>query len=415
MPIVGGGSIIPGDGGIAPTVDDTRSGGGGGVSPITFDVNPTYGDPFTLESSESSFEVQLINSNQTIAAGVELSFSNTSLQALTTPDFGSADAPSFVLDPGATRQIVIERGPGAPAPGSATPINCTISYTLSNGQTTAYTNDIVVEAVPASMHNSIISLLASNYGAGTLPTLEYRFFNSQNSGSAGSTYDLNKQNSVTFNQNSTAYTGFEGYCQVTDRYSRAVTNSGLSSTPYDISVSNTTAIIAVSPYAYYSGTGESHMSGQSNQPFSLDMVTNNGNNPATAPYVSVTASTGSVTTSLGTGYSNTVQSNSEQIAFRKIDGNGNNVANDNPFLMAVTNTGTGLIVRWKQKGHGSGFSYRNVGAPGTLSATTHALLVVGDDYIYTRSARSLRYLYWAFIPHALTDAEFEQLTLVADM
>ena len=196
MPIVGGGSIIPGDGGIAPTVDDTRSGGGGsgGVSPITFDVNPGYGDPYTLESSEASFTVQLINSNQTIAAGVELSFSNTSLQALTTPDFGSADVPSFLLDPGGSRTIVIERGPGAPAPGSATPINCTISYTLSNGQT-AYTNDIVVEAVPESIHDSIISLLESTYGAGTLPTLEYRFFNSQNSGSAGSTYDLNNQKS----------------------------------------------------------------------------------------------------------------------------------------------------------------------------------------------------------------------------
>ena len=169
MPIIGGGSIIPGDGGIAPTTDDTRSGGGGGgggqgTSPIVFDVSPTFGQPYELEGTESEIEIRLENSNATIAAGVELSFDNTSLKMKDPPDFGTVDAPSYALSPGEVRFVHAVRGSSAPLFGGNSVSN-TISYILSNGQTSQFSSDIVVHP----------TTLVSGYLSSLVPTSGMRF------------------------------------------------------------------------------------------------------------------------------------------------------------------------------------------------------------------------------------------------
>lgn len=210
-----------------------------GPSPILFDVNPVYGEKHTLERSEEFFNIRLINSNSNVAAGVALSFSNTSLKVdisdpSSIPESGDENNPSYVIPPYSPsnqfRDIKIIRGSGAPTGedenGDPNTVNCSISYTLSNNEVVEYTTAFIVESappIPSEVHE-IIRYFADPI----IPSYEFKYDgNFNNTGSIGG---LSSASSLQATP-STDYQGFVGYAETTSGSSRHhINNVSYSST-----------------------------------------------------------------------------------------------------------------------------------------------------------------------------------------
>ena len=179
-------------------------GSGGALQEPSFDVNPAYGDgDWELEGTERDIQIYLINSADA-PLGVTLSFSGDILEAVNF-DSGSASSPSFVVPPtggGANTQraVTLRRGSGAPSSGNPS-LDCSVSFTLADGSTSPFTQQITVH--PFFLVHEVVEAIAT-------PKIEYLFETLSNSGSAGSTYDLQASGSNFTVQADATAQGFTG-------------------------------------------------------------------------------------------------------------------------------------------------------------------------------------------------------------
>ena len=124
----------------------TRFSGGGGGGGVTA---PSIQSGLTFAEEDSVLSINLVNNDADNPAALDLSFSDSILKApLGAFDNGTATSPSYVLEPGETRAISLERDIGTPAYGDA-PVSCTISALLADGSTSV-TSVTVEGATPVT-------------------------------------------------------------------------------------------------------------------------------------------------------------------------------------------------------------------------------------------------------------------------
>ncbi len=213
MPIIGGGSIIPGDGGIAPTTDDTRSGGGGGGANDP-SIDPTIdAADLTINGTEVTTRVELTNSGST-PASVELSFSSLTAGGETLlvglePDDGTPTSPTYVIDPDTDIKIItLARGDLTPSSPSSPE---TVTFTSNAGalpQPIAYT----VEPLSSQVHELIRA-----FSAPVIPSYEFKYDgNFVNTGSIGGTSTASSMTATSLpTPEGLSYAGFVGYGETT--------------------------------------------------------------------------------------------------------------------------------------------------------------------------------------------------------
>lgn len=118
----------------------TRFSGGGGGGGI---IAPSIQSGLTFLEADTVLSINLVNNDTNNPAALDLSFSDSILKApLDSFDNGTTTSPSYVLEPGETRAITLERDIGTPGYGD-TPASCTISALLADGSTS--TTSVTVE------------------------------------------------------------------------------------------------------------------------------------------------------------------------------------------------------------------------------------------------------------------------------
>lgn len=124
----------------------TRFSGGGGGSGVTA---PSIQSGLTFVEEDSVLSINLVNNDADNPAALDLSFSDSILKApLDSFDNGTTTSPSYVLEPGETRAITLERDTGSPSYGDAAS-SCTISALLADGSTSV-TSVTVEGAAPST-------------------------------------------------------------------------------------------------------------------------------------------------------------------------------------------------------------------------------------------------------------------------
>jgi len=190
-------------------------GGGGGVTAPSLEFGSL------LESSETALVFEIVNLDALNPAVVELAFTLSALEAASWDD-GTADSPSFGLDPASTREILFVRGSGAPEPGEDA-VEETITATLADGSTVTALVDVEAAA-------GVFKGIMADLGDG--PTLEF-LFNEVRSGSpahwpmnkgsltgGGPTYFWDAQLNGGAAMTTESLDDFDGYAQMGDYNSR---------------------------------------------------------------------------------------------------------------------------------------------------------------------------------------------------
>lgn len=359
----------------------TSGTGGGGTSPISFDVNPEYGEVHTLEGVEAFFSIELTNSNLTVAAGVELSFSNTALRVDTSdpntnPESGTENNPSYIIEPNSTRTIKIIRGPGAPSLGDPD-ATCTISYTLSNGETVEYNTQITIEGL--SSFDGFLRALTGDIN----PTTEFLFNGDfSNTGDNGDVYTAS---GLTATATTSEVTGLYGFTETgaTD-YLRSTTANITDLTRksgQDRSWVHIFSLTGASSNAYYTTPIPRYGQGR---------IINSGG--------FATMYTGP-NYRLDSSHSHSINTNST--------GLDTTTSND---LIAIISTwdGSGNLTHyWKKMGDGSGYSY----APRT-GISDESDLASGTNYAvgYTsNSATNVKFRYIAHVDYKFSASDINSI------
>ncbi len=190
----------------------------------------------------------------------------------------------------------------------------------------------------------------------------------------------------------------EGYAVSTSGDEKYAYISSVNLSDIDIRVANRTVVIVLDPLSgifqfYMSGVS---LSGLVPRYWYMTRVTSTNEIRVEIPSAAST-----ITVDLDTTHSHSSVANSEAIDL----GSANN-----PILIALTNPGAGqdLILRWKQKGHGSGFSYLTSTAPTTTLSSAGVFVPMGTNRPYNNTY-NLRYLYWGMSDYAISDSDFSDL------
>ena len=369
-----------------------------GVADVQFDVNPNYGDTFVLNSEESSITLRLTNSDSAPAA-ISLSFGNNALK-VTSFDTGTETNPSYVINGGSYRDVDVIRGAGAPTPGAPNSgtINCTISYTLADGTVSEKTDYIEVK-------NAIFDDFSLGVRSIAIPTQEYKFEGNFNNTGTGDT----PSSGTTFR--------FETVSDSTDRAKFV----GYTHTPNPSTNARVERTLDVGEWIAGSGQSRSWIFAWSNT-----AQLNNGRN-LTDFYDNESiayGALGSTTANMTFAKDGTIINLNSTHSHCTVDSSGTPTittsasetllsSTNDLSLIAVSWDGSGTFTyRWKQVGHGAGFSFKEVtGQTADTDSGDQTIQIVGDNGDCVYGDFRMRNL--SIIDHELTHAEFNLLSLVA--
>ena len=379
--------------------------GGGALEDPTLEVGVSFG------ASDPDKAYLLKNNDAINPAVVELAFTHSTIKAKTF-DHGTAESPSFALDPNptllATRPITFERGAGAPV-YPAPPITETITATLADGSTV--TQDMTVHAI---VNLDVWEIITQDL---TQPLLEYRF-DTLRSGRIKSEGSLLGDNSTYFfdgtlytgssshpwTQTASAlYDGFTGYIEPGHQASMIYTRGGWSQDPSLLGRdADRTMVIAVTPLGAVTGT----------------YIMAYGIAAVLLPWGSLGPSSGVLhysTFGSGSAWSleSTQAGTSHSISGPAEDADVSASSTGNTILIAWTynNTTSTSTVRWKQKGHAAGHSIYTL-----AGHTSHS--ISGDyarwlGYYANNSAQNLRYNYFGIVDGLMTGTTFDNMCAMA--
>ena len=366
--------------------------GGGALADPTLEVGVSFGAPDTDKA-------YLLKNNDAVnPAVVELAFTHSAIKAKTF-DHGTAESPSFALDPNpslsATRAITFERGAGAPV-YPAGPITETITATLADGSTV--TQDMTVHALETFM-----GLVTNFLGQ---PLIEYRMDADvgallKDYGSLG--YHAEKSHVGSFDPNISAlYPGFTGYTQSFYTSACLITNNS-SVQPSDVLSrdASRTVILALTPLT----GGVPGVTTLFSTP--LASTYSWGDLRRSGSVLRYNGFSGLSAWSLESTQAGTSHSISGPAEDTDISASGA----DKTILIAWSYDVSGLgtsTVRWKQKGHSAGHSlYTATPHTAVSDASTAPGRWLG--YYSGYSPQNVRYNYYAIADGILSESEFDAL------
>lgn len=352
--------------------------------------DPTYpSSPITFDGTTSTQTFTLTNSGDT-PASVELSFSSLSggqtLLIGQNYDQGTDTSPTYVVDPDTgTRTVTLARGALTPSSPSSSEV---VTLTSNAG---VLPQTITCTVIPLASFDGAVR---DNVGT---PTHEAVFENFTNTGSHGGTFGTSGSFAITASSEEPAFKG----------YGIPGSNGRLIQSSVDRSTWNRKS--GVTRSWIWAWTNTQNMSG--NRPFILDVLFGTNYGP------------GNVWTNSGTPFEvffvNPSFNCTTAHSHRATDGtitSGSEVlsatVNSMNVLAATWDGSGGITYRWKQAGHGSGFSF------GTLSgvaAETSTALVTTYFAGYFNPADSMKVRYVGVIDGNITHDVFQTLTETAGL
>ena len=363
------------------TIIADGTGGGGNdptitVSSLTFD-DTTSTQTFTLTNNGST------------PASVELSFSSLSggQTLLVGQDYDGGDAisPTYVVDPDdGTRTVTLSRGGLTPSSPSSSE---TVTLTSNSGVTAGITCTII----PLAAFDGAVR---DNVGT---PTHEAVFENFSNTGTHGGTFGTNGSFAITASSEEPAFKGYG----IPGSNGRLIQGSVDRST-WNRKTGTTRSWI-------WAWTNTQNMSGH--RPFILDVLygTNYGpgniwTNSGTPYEVQFKYPTFNCTTAHShRAPDGTITSGSEVLSA---------TVNSMNVLAATWDGAGGITYRWKQAGHGSGFSFGTLSGVAAEPSTT---LVTTYFAGYFNPANSIKFRYVGIVDGNITHDEFQTLTETAGL
>ena len=344
----------------------------------------------SIASNETGTNILLTNEGTT-PAPVELSFENSYLKGVD-PDSGTPESPSYVVDDeSATRTISVQRDQSP----SSYPSTEKITFTGNTGfiQTRAYTID-------APAFSVMVGSLAT-------PTMAFAF--NQNLVAGGGSANLNLgSTSSTINPyevigsasvvSSSEQPEFEGYAELPNFVYDTVQTTGL----HDLS-----------EFWATSGNKRTWIMAWSN------IGTLRTGIYSTLFEIQQSKSFGKIyASSSGIGHnvsSNTVLDDTHQHSINGASASEVMVHTIAPkCLVAITWDGVDeFTVRWKQTGHGTGFSYLTRSKTADTGSSNSRHVVVGGGG--SKSTNNIRVRNFSAINHELTDSEFTSLCVAAGL
>lgn len=347
------------------------------ISPGGGDANePTYpSSPITFDGTTSTQTFNLTNSGTT-PASVELSFSSLSggqtLLIGQNYDQGTDTSPTYVIDPDTgTRTVTLSRGALSPSSPSSSEV---VTLTSNAG---VLPQTITCTVQPLSFFDSSVRDIAT-------PTYESVFEDASNSGSVGGSFTTSAF-TITASSEQASFKGY-GIPGTNGRLQRATTAtsawgraSGTTRT-WIYAWTNTATlnnVLLVMDNIFAAVDGPGHMQATS-EPIKFI-------NP---------------TFTCNTSHSHSISGSSEALSRTT------NTMN----ILAVTWDGSGSNkYRWKQAGHGLGFSYGSASVP-SETASDRPWNIVGWN-----QSGSIKWRYAAIIDSDITDAQFQTLTETAGL
>ncbi len=373
------------------------AGGGGGVTAPTLPVGLTF-----LET-ESALILAIQNNDPVNPCVVEMAFGTAALQALAWDD-GDAITPSFAVDPGATRNVTLERGSGAPTYGDPDVFEA-VTATLADGSTVQITvtveGKISFKDLVAGISVPTFEYLMDVDNAGT-PRQMYSTGTALQGAPHFNPYDVDMENC----QTTADPNGFEGYVEMDGTADRCRSFTG----GYPLK----TEVLRTQDRSY------------------IFVWDNETNIPSNRYLTLCTAGTGNN----GWGWLHTNAAG--QLKSQYVWGGGPtdlsaaNGTNDNLagvaedlFSTAMPDTSPrrcllvvsydhaalAVTMRWKVEGHGVGHTYRTA-AQYAVDSTAGAAAVHWMGWS-TGSATTVRWRYLSVVDTVIGSADFEALATLA--
>lgn len=358
--------------------------------PAGGDANePTYPtSPLTVAADASGTSFVLTNSGTT-PASVELSFSSdtgsASLLIGSDYDQGTDRSPTYVVDPDTgTRTVNLIRGSLAPSDPSSTE---TVTLTSNAG---VLPQTITCTVIPVARFDLAVREIAT-------PTFEMLFANTTNTGSIGGSFTASN---YSLTADTGDYAGFDGYGVPTTATGEVFINSS-SSNWGKISGTTRTWIYAWTNTATLSPGNSVFI--WADDPYG---ARNAGGQISSHNPIRATDGVG------GNLYFNTTHSNCATDGTTITPGASESMlptTNALTVLACTWNGSNSVTYRWKQAGHGSGFSLGDI----TRAATTP---FTWDYHIVgTRVGTGLKFRYAAVIDSDITNAQFLDLLNTAGL
>ena len=362
--------------------------GAAGVTAPTLEVG------LTLSSSSTQLEYDIVNNDSDNPAAVELAFTQSALKAASF-DHGTAQSPSYAIDPGQTRTVNFERDTGAPDYGDADVVE-TITGTLADGATIS--SSVTVQGI--QFKNALRSL--------AVPRFEFLWDSASmtgevtNSGSVGSTRNAIIYNGPTV---ASASDGFDGRMSMTasNQYVQAIAGSE----PLRDDFCRTQDRSYVFVWENVSDISSGYIM------ISDGNGTNNGPGwtSAGASYVKSQYfwTGGAVDLSAANGTHSAGGSAEDFVIDNMSDGTARRC------LMVLSYdhaAGTGTI-RWKQAGHSAGHTYRTSGCNSDSAAG--ALTVRWAGWSAGGNSIDIDWRYTAVVDGVVSASLFDQLAGIAGM